>query len=238
MIRFSLFGIPVTVRPSFLLIAALLGLGTRSVVRTALWVGVVFVSILIHELGHALVARSFGSTVTIELNGIGGLTTWTGASGMGPGRRALVAASGSAVGVVFGLIVLVIDELTGPHQGLLQFTLANFILVNVFWGLLNWLPVRPLDGGHLLVSLLEKLAPERGPAIARVTFIVTAAVGAFLAFQFGLLFAGLIALWLLAAELTGGTVRNRHPAAGLPVMTFDDDEPSIVEEQREDREPG
>ena len=72
MLRFRLFDIPVVVRPSFLLIAAIIGFSWASQPSRALiWIGVIFVSILIHELGHALTARGFGSEVAIELNAVG-----------------------------------------------------------------------------------------------------------------------------------------------------------------------
>ncbi len=75
---------PVTVRASFLLIAALIGFtGVGEIEETIAWIGIVFVSILIHELGHAFTARRYGSAVAIELNGLGGLTPM-----VGEGRRA------------------------------------------------------------------------------------------------------------------------------------------------------
>ncbi|MET0697122.1 MAG: hypothetical protein ABWZ58_06810, partial [Acidimicrobiia bacterium] len=99
---FRLIGIPVTIRPSFLLIAALIGFTSRRpLVYLVAWVAIVFVSILIHELGHAITARSYGAEVEIELNGIGGLTSWSvPGKELGPGQRALVAAAGSGVGVL------------------------------------------------------------------------------------------------------------------------------------------
>ncbi len=79
MLTFPILRIPVTIRPSFLLIAVLIGLGVGDPVFVVAWALVVFVSIVIHELGHALTARGFGAEVTIELNGVGGLTRWRGA---------------------------------------------------------------------------------------------------------------------------------------------------------------
>ncbi len=159
---FRLFGIPVTIRPSFLLIAALIGLSGGSLGLVVAWVVVVFVSILIHELGHALTARSYGAEVAIELNGIGGLTSWSvPGKELGPGRRALVAAAGSGVGVLFGGMVFLFDRFTGPYDGITGFVIYYLIRVNVLWGLLNWLPIRPLDGGHLFTSLLQKVVPSK-----------------------------------------------------------------------------
>lgn len=219
-LSFKLFRIPVEVRPSFLLIAVFLGFGTGRVDFVVAWVLVIFVSILVHELGHALTARSFGSEVAIQLNAIGGLTSWTiPDQEIGPGRRALVAASGSAVGLLFGGIVWLAALPFGPFTGLTRFVLTNLVFVNVFWGLLNWLPIRPLDGGHLLTSLLDKFAPERGERIANAIFLVTAAAALAAAVIFQLLFVGLIAAWLLWEEINRG--RPRQPSVPIPVMDFD-----------------
>jgi stage IV sporulation protein FB len=219
-VKFWLFGIPVSVRASFLLIAALLGLQSNRLELLLIWVGVIFVSILVHELGHALTARRFGSEVAIELNGIGGLTSWTIPEGdIGPGRRALIAAAGSATGLVFGGLVWLISIQFAPYSSLVGFTLENLIIVNVFWGLLNWLPIRPLDGGHLFTSLLEKVAPVRGEKIANATFLVTAFLALALAIRYRLIFVGLISGWLVWGELTRG--RERQPRASLPQLDFD-----------------
>ncbi len=219
-ISFRLLGIPVTVRPTFLLVAAVLGLQAGSVELVFAWIAVVFVSILLHEMGHALTARSFGSDVEIELNTLGGLTSWTlPEADFGPGRRATVAAAGSGVGVVFGGLVWLVASATGPFNGVAGFIVSNLIYVNVFWGLLNWLPIRPLDGGHLFTSLLEKVAPKRGEVIANVVFMVTAAAGLAAALYFQLTFVALLAGYLLFAELTRG--RARQPQVPIPPMSFD-----------------
>lgn len=201
------------------MIAILLGLGARRADLVVAWVLVIFVSILVHELGHALTARSFGSEVAIELNAVGGLTSWTIPDGdIGPGRRAVVAAAGSATGLVLGGLVWLIAIPFGPYSDLAGFVITNLVFVNVFWGLLNWLPIRPLDGGHLLSSLLEKFAPERGERIANVVFLLTAAAALAAAVVFDLLFVGLIAAWLLWGEVTRG--RPRPPRAPMPVLDF------------------
>ncbi len=209
-----------TVRPSFLFVAALLGLAAGTVTLVFAWIAVVFVSILLHEMGHALTARAFGSEVEIELNAIGGLTSWTvPEADFGPGRRAVVAAAGSGVGVLFGGLVWLVASFTGPYQGLGGVVVDNLVYVNLFWGLLNWLPIRPLDGGHLFTSLLEKIAPRRGEMIANVVFLVTAAAGLTAAIYFRLTFVALLTGWLLFGELTRG--RPRGPQVPIPPMSFD-----------------
>ena len=220
---FRLFGIPVTIRPSFLVIAALIGFTSRRpIVYLVAWVAIVFLSILIHELGHAITARSYGAEVAIELNGIGGLTSWSVPDReLGPGQRALVAAAGSGVGVLFGGAVWLFERFTGPYDEVAGFVVSNLILVNVFWGLLNWLPIRPLDGGHLFTSLLQKVIPSRAEVIANVVFFITAAAALVVALLTQRIFLALIAGWLLMGELTRGRGGERRPPTPIPQMTFD-----------------
>lgn len=220
---------PVTVRSSFLIVAALIGfVGVGSIEQTIAWIVIVFVSILIHELGHAFTARRFGSNVAIELNGLGGLTRWAVAEDeLTPGRRALIAASGSAVGLAFGGLVWLVASRFGPYEPLAAFILENTIYVNVFWGVLNWLPIRPLDGGHLLESLLEKIAPARADSIARVVFIITAAGALALAIRFRLIFIAVLSGWLLLSEFTAGRTpaQTTGQPTGLPTLSYDDQVP-------------
>lgn len=222
---------------SFLLVAAFLGfVGRREPVFIVAWVAIVFVSILIHELGHAFTARSLGAEVQIELNGIGGLTRWSVPElNFGPGKRALVAASGSAVGVLFGGLVWLIAAQFGPYTGLSSFVINNLIFVNVFWGLLNWLPIRPLDGGHLTEALLEKLAPNKAAAISKVVFTVTAGLALAAAIRYRLIFIAIIAGWLLLSEFGQGRA-TRTP---IPPLSYEtpaipvSDEPIVVDVEPE-----
>jgi Zn-dependent protease len=242
-LRFRLFDMPVTVRPSFLLIAALIGFtGVLRIEETLAWVAIVFVSILIHELGHALTARSYGADVAIELNGLGGLTRWGLPEGeLTPGRRALIAAAGSATGLLFGGVVWLIGTQLGRTTGLTSFILDNTVRVNVFWGLLNWLPIRPLDGGHLVQSLLEKVAPARASLIARALFMTTAGVALAVAIVWGRALLVVLAAWLLLSELT---ITARPAQPGLPTLSYDDPppgedfappEPDVEPEEPDDR---
>src|SRR4051812_19701946 len=70
--------IPVRIRGQFLLMAVLLGMTERDPAKLAIWVAIVVVSIVIHELGHALVGKAFGLQPRIELYGMGGVTFFDG----------------------------------------------------------------------------------------------------------------------------------------------------------------
>ena len=222
--RFRVFGIPVAIHPSVLVVVLILGWvsGFQRPATMAVWAGVVFASLMVHELGHALTARSFGSTVSIELNGLGGLTRWTAPKGgMTPGRTAMVSAAGSASGFLFAGMAWLAEQALGPFVGLTDLTFRVLFYANVVWGLLNWLPVRPLDGGHLLLAFLARVAPGNADRIARFIFIGTAAVAVAAAFRYRFVFAGLFAVWILISELG---VRAR-PAAPLPEFGYDDPDP-------------
>lgn len=235
-LRFRLFDMPVTVRGSFLLIAAFIGLSgardfssSRDIALAIAWVSIIFVSILVHELGHAFTARRFGSEVAIELNGLGGLTRWAAPDGeLTPGRRALVAVAGSATGILFGGLVWLIARQFGPYSQLTEFILDQLVVVNVFWGLLNWLPIRPLDGGHLLQSFLERFAPQRAEMIATIVFTVTAAAAVVVGLWQDRIVIALLAGWVLLAEFSRG--REPQPRTELPTLSYDES-PEVAHEE-------
>lgn len=229
MLTFRLAGIPVGIGPSFWLVAGLVGWSWTAGApnRPALilvWVAIVFVSVLVHELGHALVARGFGAEVAIRFTAFGGLTSWRvpGAE-LSPGRRAAVAGAGSAVGVVLGLALLAVRaQGVVPETPLTRFVVDSLIWVNLGWGLLNWLPFRPLDGGHLLSSLLEAVAPRAGGRIADAIFLLTALAGLAVAIWLQLIFIALLTGWLALTEIT----RHTTPRPTVKAEPFGyDDEP-------------
>ncbi len=204
----------------------------------AVWGAVVFVSLIVHELGHAVTARSYGATVSIELNGLGGLTRWgSPKEPMTPGRTALVSAAGSASGFLLAGMAWAVNEIWGPFGGLAGLGMSVLFYVNIVWGLLNWLPVRPLDGGHLLLAFLARVAPKRGDAIARGIFITTAALAVLIALRYRMLFIGIFAVWALMGEFAG----ERQEHAGIPELRYgepEDDRDDPVSEALTEDEPG
>jgi stage IV sporulation protein FB len=176
-IRLRIFGIPLQIGLSFLVVVVLLGFDPRLLdprfadsrdvlmARLAIWVGIVLVSVVAHELGHALTARRFGAEVSMRLYALGGLTAWSGDPRLfTPGRRVLIAAAGSAVGLAAGGLVHAaqVAGVLRPTGELAVYGVRVFVFVNVVWGLINWLPIRPLDGGHILSGVLEAASPAGG----------------------------------------------------------------------------
>jgi Zn-dependent protease len=168
-IEFSFLGIPIRIHVWFWLMALWLWTLDHSQGWAGLliWVAVVFQGILMHELGHALAGRAFGKRPRIELIALGGLTWWEQREAMSPGRSLIVSAAGPAVGLFLGSLALVLmDALRIPDPSLARYAFHSLIFVNLGWGLLNLLPVIPLDGGNIVASVMELLAPSRGRLLA------------------------------------------------------------------------
>lgn len=217
-IRFDIGKIPVTIHPLFWLTTILLGLGTsRGVEGVVLWTAAVFVSILVHELGHALIAQAYGWPPRILLWGLGGLAIYT-PTKRTTMSRVLIALAGPGAGFILGGIVLAVIVFTGhsaplPFPGLdvnvgsgpsylagggrLELFILNILWFNLFWGLMNLTPVQPLDGGTVCQALVSKARPRDGLKISiQISLAFAAAVGAvaifwwrspFIAILFGML---------------------------------------------------
>lgn len=198
-----MFGIPIGVHVTFLLVA-LLGMTAYRGIDIAYWTFAAFVSIVAHELGHALVARSFGGTgIAVTLYGLGGLTTFQHGRVFTHGKSFLVSAAGSAVGIALGGAVLGLGR-AGAFEwapdGLLVF-LNSLIFTSLIWGVLNWVPIVPLDGGHMVKHLIAIFSPDRAPLIAQVVTWIAVAVIVPLAWTYGYTFAAIIVVFFALAGL-------------------------------------
>ncbi len=175
-IEFRLLGIPVRIHLWFWLMA--LWLWTLNMAEgwggLLVWVAVVLQGILMHELGHALVGRTFGRSPRIELVALGGITWWEQREPLSPGRNLMVSAAGPVVGIFIGSLSLVLmDVLQIPNPSLARYLFRSMVWVNLGWGLLNLLPIMPLDGGNIVAALFDFAAPSRGRLLASyVSFAV------------------------------------------------------------------
>lgn len=190
--------IPFTIRPLFWLVSAFIGwMSSMTLIGTLLWMGAILVSLLLHELGHALTARAFGQKCRIELAGFGGFTYREGRR-LKLWQEFFVVLNGPLVGLLlyFGL------SFWAPHLPLAEYPVAARLLsillfINLFWTLINLLPILPLDGGHLLSILLESLFGFRGVKIALYLGVSIAALCALLAFLFQAFLLGALFVILL-----------------------------------------
>lgn len=184
--------IPVTIQPLFfLLVIALSWLNSFDITRAALWMIIITFSILAHEYGHALTARLFGQKVAIELNGMGGLTTRK-SRRLKPWQEFLIVLNGPLVGVLlfFGCVEA-LHILPSKTNELWIYFFVGMGYVNLFWTVVNLLPVYPLDGGHLLRIILERLFGMRGIKFSFLISILVGAVSGVLFFSYALLLPGI-----------------------------------------------
>jgi Zn-dependent protease len=167
------FGFPVRISNSFWLIAVLVSLGSSATLpMAATWTALVLLSILWHELGHALTASRWGLVLGISLHGAGGLTKWTSLRPLSWWKRLAISLSGPAAGMVLGLVAFCLPE---PADDLLRFGRWQLVWINVGWGLFNLLPILPLDGGQALKAVLVEYLPRRGEVVTALIGVLTAA---------------------------------------------------------------
>ncbi len=199
-LNFVLFGFPVRVHPFFWLIALLLGMRVKDPVSVLIWVGAVFVSILVHELGHAFAIRRFGGQAWITLYGMGGLASSNDAHRT-PRTQILISAAGPAAGFAFAALVIFginlaghevhfvrslvpvrYDPFAAPRLDILVWYLLS---INILWGFLNLLPVYPLDGGQIAREVLLQQNPAKGITQSLWLSVFTAACLAMFSFSRG-----------------------------------------------------
>ncbi|MBL9145833.1 MAG: site-2 protease family protein [Verrucomicrobiaceae bacterium] len=175
MLRFQFFGFPVEVQWHFWLMAAIFsGVGSVEGVEglqlLVISVAIIFVSILIHELGHALAMRKFHDRrVTITLYSFGGFAQ--GSLRQPRMSSLIISAAGPAFSLALGLLGWLVDRAFPVNHWLAVEAVDVWLWVNFGWTILNLLPVLPLDGGHILEAAL-------GPFRLRATLIVSAITAA------------------------------------------------------------
>ncbi|MEX1126722.1 MAG: site-2 protease family protein, partial [Acidimicrobiia bacterium] len=165
-----LFGIPLRLHWSFLLFVGWLvfdGLreGSAGMFDAVGWTLMLFGSVLVHELAHALVGRSRGAAVEdIILLPIGGATRLSELGGGGRANLAMTAAgplTSLALAATAGLAAFVTRAALLPidiHHGTV---IGRLFWINLVLGLFNLLPVFPMDGGRILQGLLSPRIGDR-----------------------------------------------------------------------------
>jgi Zn-dependent protease len=172
-LRWRMFGTPVRVHPMFWLIAVVLGydatirLGVGYVLA---WVGCVFVSVLLHEFGHVWMGRLFGSHGHIVLYSFGGLAIGSNQLSR-RWQRILVLLAGPCIQLIFWAIlrfggIRLLLFMPDASRDPAAFVLAMLLEINLFWPILNLLPIWPLDGGQITREVCQAIVPDRGTAFS------------------------------------------------------------------------
>jgi Zn-dependent protease len=163
---FRLAGFPVHVRPGFVvfmgLIVILYGDGF------GLWLAAALTGFtLLHELGHALAARHAGARAEISLDFLAGYASYVPTREISRARHAWISFSGPAIQIVASVAVLVamgVDPLVSSSVRESDATLAIWWAGPVI-GLLNLIPVLPLDGGNIVLNGVDRVLPGRATRV-------------------------------------------------------------------------
>lgn len=181
MLNFNISTIPVRIQWFFWLTSFLLAGGLR-MERAEDWVfivlkiGLILISIIVHELGHALASIRWGGRPTIELHGLGGVTFLGGS--FTRWQHLAISFSGPLASLILAAVSYLLLTFT---QLPMQFALVYLIWVNLIWTAFNLLPVLPMDGGQILRGFL-------GPKLERTACII------------GMITAILVALWAFQSQ--------------------------------------
>ncbi len=145
--------IPLLIHPFFWLFAAFIGwIMGQSLLGTIIWVGIIFVSVVIHEYGHALTAVLFKQKARIQLIAMGGITTFEGPK-LKFWQQFLITFNGPLFGFFLFLLATALLHVSFPPLFLKILKMTQ--VANLFWTIVNLLPVLPLDGGQLMRIILE-----------------------------------------------------------------------------------
>ncbi|MBK1789942.1 site-2 protease family protein [Persicirhabdus sediminis] len=189
MVEFRLFGIPVRVEPAFWFTIGIIGFLYTSnsphnaLLMMALFVLAAFVSILVHEMGHALAIKFFKYPTRVVLSSFGGYATFP-PNVLSRMQSFLVTLAGPAVQLALGLSILyfvpAINKFT-PEGAMINYFFLYLMGVSIIWSLFNLMPIFPMDGGHLLAAIL---GPKRQKLVFIIGIVIACGLGCLALFQY------------------------------------------------------
>lgn len=237
---FRLLGFDVHVRTGFVAFLALIVFLYQN--EFGLWLaGGIAVFTLVHELGHAIAARSAGARAEISLEFLAGYTSFRAdpRHPLSGGQRALISVAGPAVHIAVSAVVLL-------AMGVNPFSLDSVGQTDhaaaLWWagpaiGALNLIPVLPLDGGHLALTGVEAVVGDRAVRVMAIGSLAVTIAGAVFMFGsgrpgFGLFIAFLLINQIQIINATGS--RRGAPAApsratAAETQAWQTGRPSILE---------
>jgi len=205
-ISFTLFGFPTSIQPFFWLIAVLLSAMSIGDINNdmPIWIAKLFlgivailISILVHELGHALTFRYvFHTPSAIVLHGFGGFAIplqhyRRGFGFTGAVANSFLSFSGPLAGFILGILMFflfLIAPKDGSHASELLLHFFNLMIwISIFWGIFNLLPIYPMDGGQISREFFLFFFPRQGIRFSLILSMSVAATLAVLAFQHGII---------------------------------------------------
>lgn len=183
---FTFLNIPVVICPTFwVFLVFFTGIIQDPSIESILIGGVMFFSLLVHEYGHGLTAVYYGKKPTITLEAFGGRASYS-AYGVSKKQEFIITLNGPLLESM--LIILSYGILRSgmfASHYYIQYILYITMYLNIWWCLLNLIPIEPLDGGHLLRYFLEKRFGENGYKISLIIGIASASIAAPIIYFYG-----------------------------------------------------
>ena len=224
-LSFTLFGFSTNIQPFFWLVAILItALHLGPIDNMPIWIAQILVgtagvllSILVHELGHALTFRHlFHTPCAIVLHGFGGaaipLRHYPRGNGfLGMLANCFLSFSGPLAGFILAFCMITFLQVTPVEEKLFTFFLKWTALISIFWGIINLLPIYPMDGGQIARECFTFVSPRRGIEFSLIASMMLAALLAILALRFGQFFITLIFAYFAYQnyqELSGRSFRR------------------------------
>jgi len=207
LLKGTVLGFPVHLDISFVVVMAILGwMSSYTTVGLIVWLLVTPVAVLVHELGHALVARSTGAKPQIALAGFGGLTSFTPPGELSRARSIAISLAGPGIGLAAGVLLLLVDQLVGGQitSEWLWYALRFGIFTTIGWSVLNLLPVLPLDGGQAMREFLpgDPVTRLRRAAVVSIVVAVLVAAAVYLLVPTGLFLSLFMVFFAVSNFLT------------------------------------
>lgn len=213
MFSFALGNIPVRVHLQFLFLSAFIMMNAGDARLILSGVVIIFASVLLHELGHALMGKAFGLQPQIDLHGMGGTTSWA-HKNVSSGAKILISLAGPGTGIVIGSILKYGPFFNGHLSPLAHGIIDQIIFVNLGWGVLNLLPMLPLDGGNVMHQLIAIITRTDGERPARIISIIVGVLAAIAGYVYLSLFTAILVGMLVAQNVRA--LRPAEPVAGPP----------------------
>jgi Zn-dependent protease len=225
-LHFALFGFPVRIHPMFWLSALLLGYALQDPIRVAIWVVAMVLCILLHELGHSVVMQAYGYCPSIVLYSFGGLAIpHPGRNGIrhpGPWGQMLISIAGPAAGFLLAAVLALGLHYLGGYpvmvfeptwrdvvpvvfvpNGYLRVFLNLTFEITVNWGLLNLLPIYPLDGGQIAQQIFALTHPQDAMRQSLILSVIVGGMMSVVAFvEWQSFFMAVLFLWLTYSNFT------------------------------------
>lgn len=180
-----------------------------------IWIPVIFLSVLIHELAHAgaIAALGFGSSQVI-LGGMGGATFNQRRARPWQDMVISVAGPASSFALAFAVNILMNRFAVMQQDAMLRVLMPLLFIANIFWGLFNLIPVAPLDGGHAVRNFFRMFLAEAQAFVVSIwiAFVVGGAIALYAAVR-GQFFIALFVGWFIYQNYQAWQYFREH---GIP----------------------